>query len=96
MTTKHTSGPWGWDGMPPKHHREHNWEDSAPWLVNDDEVAVLTGEIACKNPFNAYLIAAAPCLYAALKDAAAALGGMQSDNVPQTVRDALAKAEGRS
>jgi hypothetical protein len=74
--------------MPPKHHREHNWEDSAPWLVNDDEVAVLTGEIACNNPFNAYLIAAAPCMAEYIRRKA-------GEGCAEAAR-LLAKAEGRS
>ena len=43
---------------------------------------------------NAKLIASAPELLQALKDAVAALGGMNSDNVPETARAAIAKATG--
>ena len=40
------------------------------------------------------LILAAPDLILALRDAVAALGGITSDNVPQTIRAAIAKATG--
>lgn len=70
----HTPGPWEWDD---------NWDDladysrkakveffheHAPWVVSTGGGVVLTGEIICKNPLDAKLIAAAPDLLEALKE----------------------------
>ncbi len=44
---------------------------------------------------NANLIAAAPELLEALRDAVAALGGIRMDAVPESVRAAITKAEGQ-
>ena len=89
--SQHTPGPWNYSGT----------ADGLVWTITlkrgrqsrKIEVEGFTNEEAHGN---ALLIAAAPDLYQALRDAVAALGGIRSDNVPESVQKALAKAEGRS
>jgi hypothetical protein len=63
METKHTPGPWEWDGDVTNYDKENE----APWLTNDKHGLVLIGEIVATNPFDAKLIAAAPDLLEALQ-----------------------------
>ena len=64
------------------------------WVAECDAENVAGGYE--RNEANAHLIAAAPDLYQALRDTVAAAGGIHSDNVPESARLALAKAEGRT
>lgn len=79
---KHTPGPWEWDGD------VSNYDplNEAPWLVFDDVTPVLTGEIKCRNPADARLIAAAPELLETLKQMIAWEDG------ERTAVDAMANA----
>lgn len=93
MNSTHTPGPWEWDG----NVCDYDPENEAPWLVqapwdSKESQSILIGSIKCKSKANAKLIAAAPELLAALRDCIAALGGVNSDNVPETARKAIAKA----
>lgn len=58
--TKHTLGPWKWDG----NVCNYDPNQEAPWLTAGD-IVVLGGEITCKVEADAALIAAAPDLLAA-------------------------------
>ena len=90
----HTPGPWVVSGLDPH-------------VAGPMRILILAGaavpqlqavaRIVDRGPEaepNARLIAAAPELLAALRDAVAALGGIHSDHVSDSVRAAIAKADG--
>lgn len=58
--SKHTPGPWKWDGNVYK----YDPEEEAPWLIAEN-TEVLEGEIHCKSEADARLIEASPDLLAA-------------------------------
>lgn len=62
--TKHTEGPWEWDGNP----CSYDIENEAPWLIGGNGRPILAGEIHCDRDANARLIAAAPELLVALEN----------------------------
>ena len=91
----HTPGPWrvarkaeghGWTIVGPS-GREH--DRPMDWFV----ARTISDEP--EDEANARLIGCAPEMLAALRDAVAALGGIRADNVPKSVREVIAKAEGR-
>lgn len=99
--SKHTPGPWQWDGNPCNYDKDNE----APWLVTDAYAVgvekdlrrgvVLKGSIDCLNEANARLIAAAPTMYEALKAAEPYLRHANvAYNVYVQARAAIAKAEG--
>ena len=77
----------------------------APWVAHTSPYlkfsTVVIGELSleiknARSVHDARLIAAAPDLLQALLDAIAALGGITSDNVSDTVRTAIARATGET
>jgi hypothetical protein len=98
---KHTPGPWFWDDEVPTDYMKADWENIAPWLVDEKGVGVITGQIACRNPADTRLIAAAPELLEALKAFVAdwcdetGMSSPSHDSV-RFAQDAIAKAEGGS
>lgn len=70
MTTKHTPGPWEWDGTV----WDYDEAQHAPWLVqsgSDGRNHVLRGSIQANTEEDARLIAAAPTMYAYIEQRAA-------------------------
>jgi hypothetical protein len=85
----HTPGPWTCFYK----HKYDEWHVSVPVSEGTMKLALFDDGVRSENPeADARLIAAAPDLLAALRDAVAALGGIKSDNVPESVRIAIAKA----
>lgn len=84
---KHTPGPW----------KQGNYKFFAHAFANP-EYPIHAPKRGCigkaYRDVDAKMFALAPEFLQALRDAVAALGGIQSDNVPKTVRAAIAKAEG--
>jgi hypothetical protein len=98
---KHTPGPWEWDDEVPADYMKADWEKKAPWLVDKNGAGVLEGQIACCNPADTRLIAAAPELLEALKMFVADWcdeTGMSSPSHESVgfARAAIAKAEEQS
>jgi len=85
--SKHTPGPWSFDGPP---------DNIIVWSGPDDRVCFMTSDGAAKA--NARLIAAAPEMLDALRDAAKAMANTGGIDPPvlATVRAAIRKAESRS
>ena len=87
--SKHTPGPWLYRG-----------KSDAVYTTPSDPAYQYGSQIfrfeeeEGPNEDDLNLILAAPDLILALRDAVAALGGITSDNVPQTIRAAIAKATG--
>jgi hypothetical protein len=71
--SEHTPGPWAWDDKVPSDYDKADWSEVAPWLCSENGEPVLTGQIACKNPVDVCLIAAAPELIEALRGYEAAM-----------------------
>ena len=90
--TKHTPGPWL--------ATEWGVRNSGGYIAHTYGVQRYEGQDARyvrevdQREADKLLIAAAPDLILALRDAVAALGGIMSDNVSQTVRAAITKATG--
>lgn len=100
MTTKHTPAPWAL--------QEHSWSDTS--IVNEERekvVAILSiyaeateknqQELESEMDANAHLIAAAPDMYEALKEAHKYLinaGLVESECVRELIQLAINKAEG--
>lgn len=83
----HTPGDWTWFVYP-----------NGKLLLTGRDRAVIhcpDAPMSVSEPDRA-LIAAAPDMYEALRDAVASLGGIRSILVPDSVRAAIVKAEGRS
>ena len=94
---KHTPGPWFWDDEVPTDYMKADWENIAPWLVDEKGDGVITGQIVCCNPADTRLIAAAPELLEALKMAAESAGFQyMTYETRQVIEAAIAKAEGGS
>lgn len=99
MNTKHTPGPWEWDGSV----WNYDSENEAPWLVqsgSDHRVFVLLGSIKANKEADARLIAAAPELLEALQMLVADFGDYPASERPclafDKARAAIAKATGAS
>ena len=95
MSATHTPGPWRfeWDGRPTWSCVRHRVKGEWQVAVTDD----LIDEHPEESEANARLIAAAPELLAALKEALYAV--TEIDNAHKSLRQmraAIAKAEGRS
>jgi hypothetical protein len=92
--SKHTPGPWQRSGIRQK------LGDEDCIRVGPDGFAIAFLPIGRRPQeqagalADAHLIAASPDLLEALRDAVACLGGISSANVPESVRAAIAKAEG--
>lgn len=101
-TNKHTPGPWDWDEDPAKDFLEHDWKESAPWLVDVCGKGVITGQVVCENHSDARLIAAAPELLEALEMCVKSMKSCLPDFNPfdqaayDKARAAIAKARGES
>ena len=108
-TTRHTPGPWGarFSEMGGYDCMTHAWRVGPQRGLPAISVCTIDlssyGQRACDFDFkneqaeaDAHLIAAAPEMYEALRDAVAALGGRRNYVGPQSVLNAIAKAEGRS
>jgi hypothetical protein len=70
MSAQHTPGPWEWDGTV----WQYDSEQESPWLVqapwrNTASKTILGGSIRCQSEADARLIAKAPEMLEALKDA---------------------------
>lgn len=91
--TSFTPGPWFY-------RRSNEWSHTVvtkhgvlpDGTDNCWTVAEVNKQREPEHEANARLIAASPELYQALRDCVAALGGINSDNVPDTARAAIAKA----
>jgi hypothetical protein len=64
--SKHTPGPWRWDGDPTNIDIFYR-DQHAPWLVSANDDIVLGGDMFATEQADAALIAAAPELLEALK-----------------------------
>ena len=102
---KHTPGPWklifgesgGYDCMTAAWHIETPKQMICSVDLSSYGQSARTDatpERKAEAEATARLIAAAPDLLEALKDAVAALGGRHSDNVPASLLIAIAAAEG--
>lgn len=95
--TRHTPGPWEHDGQ-----GIYIFGPKGEMVAQVRGWGYLTGVGGLNLPedkaveiqkANGNLLAAAPEMFDALRDAVAALGGIKSPNVPDSVRAAIAKAE---
>jgi len=94
--TKHTPGPWEWDGNP----AAYDAENEAPWLMTHpwkNGKPILFGRIKCVLEADARLIAVAPEMFEALK----AFPGFTNDAAIgdlwiEMVQDIIAKVTGEA
>jgi hypothetical protein len=96
---KHTPGPWFWDDEVPTDYMKADWENIAPWLVDEKGDGVITGQIVCCNPADTRLIAAAPELLEALKGLLGVISetrGIPAYNAVLDAKKAIEKAEEQS
>jgi hypothetical protein len=90
--TRTSAGPWSYDaetGEVTTADTTGDWMKHPPpnWRTTVCTTSLLDGLS------NGELIAAAPELRDALRDSVAALGGIKSDNVPESARAVLAKLD---
>lgn len=86
--SRHTAGPWEWDGTP----WQYDSDNEAPWLMQSpwdgiNSKRILGGSIYCESEADARLIAKAPEL---LEAAELALRFLREDEYP-TFRQQLRK-----